>query len=247
MRKLEIKNFQDLSYAVNESINTLCTNISYCGDDIKSIMFTSRYEKEGKSNISMNVGRSLALFGKRVVFIDADLRKSIIARRFQFEYPKEGAEGLAQYLAGMVPLSDVVYETNIPKFHLIPSGRDVSNSLRLITSPRFGRMMETLREQYDVVIVDTPPAGVIVDAVEIAGNCDGAIIVVSNNVGRKQEIRNVVENISKTGCKVLGAVMNNVNMDLIRNRKYYYRSGYHYSYYNYYRRNKNDKSRRQHF
>lgn len=243
MRNIEITNFPKLSYATNEAINTLCTNIFYCGDDIKSILFTSRYEKEGKSNISINVARSLAGLGKDIVIVDADLRRSILARRYQFDYPKEGSEGLAQYLAGMVSLEDVIYKTNIPHFHIIPAGRDVSNSLRLITSPRFGIMMKYLRDHYDTVIVDTPPAGVIVDAVEIASHCDGAVIVVSNNVGRKQEIRNVVENISKTGCKVLGAVMNNVNMNNFRNRKYYYRYGYHSSYYQYYRRHRNDKRR----
>ena len=93
-------------------------------------------------------------------------------------------------------------------------------------------MIAQLRKQFDVVLVDTPPAGVIVDAIEIAKHCDGSIIVVSYNTGRKQEIGEVADNLRKTGCKVLGAVMNGVDLGSFRNRRYYYRSGRYSAYYN---------------
>ena len=105
------------------------------------------------------------------------------------------------------------------------------SSLQLLASPRYGEMMEQLRREFDVILVDTPPAGVIVDAVEIAKYCDGAIIVVGYNKGRKQDIGEVTSNIAKTGCRVLGAVMNGVDFDTFRNRKYYYRSERYSAYY----------------
>ena len=231
MNKMNITRFPTLDYACNEAMNTLCTNLFYCGDDIRSVLFTSRYEQEGKSSITINVMRTLASFGKRVVLVDADLRCSTLARRYRFSYEKRDAMGLAQYLAGMCPLEDVVYQTNLPNAYILPAGREVLSSLQLLASPRYGEMMRVLQEEFDVVLVDSPPAGVIVDAVEIAKYCDGAIIVVGYNKGRKKDIGDVASNIAKTGCKVLGAVMNGVDFDSFRNRRYYYRSERYSAYY----------------
>ena len=233
MNKMNITRFPALDYACNEAMNTLCTNLFYCGEDIRSVLFTSRYEQEGKSSITINVMRTLASFGKRVVLVDADLRCSTLARRYRFSYEKRDAMGLAQYLAGMCPLEDVVYQTNLPNAYILPAGREVLSSLQLLASPRYGEMMRVLQEEFDVVLVDSPPAGVIVDAVEIAKYCDGAIIVVAYNTGRKQDVAEVASSIAKTGCQVLGAVMNGVEMGSFRNRKYYYRYGRYSSYYRY--------------
>lgn len=233
MNQMHISRFPKLDYACNEALNTLCTNLSYCGDDIRTVLFTSRYEQEGKSSIAINVMRTLAGFGKRVVLVDADLRCSTLARRYRFAFTHRDAAGLAQYLAGMCELDDVIYETNLPNAYIVPAGREVLSSLQLLTSPRYREMMEILRDNFDVILVDTPPAGVIVDAVEIAKYCDGAIIVVAYNQGRKQDIGEVASNITKTGCRVLGAVMNGVDLGAFQNRKYYYRSERYSSYYRY--------------
>lgn len=233
MNQLSISNFPPLDYASNEAINTLCTNLSYCGKEIRSVLITSRYMHEGKSSIAMNALRTLASFGKQVVLVDTDLRRSPLARRYRFRYSTPNVNGLAQYLAGMCTLEDALYMTDIPNAFIVPAGREVLNSLQLLTSPRYAEMMQMLNQYFDVVLVDSPPAGVIVDAIEVARHCDGALIVVSYNMGRKQEIRDIKESIAKTGCKVLGAVMNNVNLKSFRNRSYYYRSGRYASYYRY--------------
>lgn len=239
MNSLTISRFPELNYACTEAINTLCTNLSYCGKDIKVLQFTSRYEQEGKSSIAIHVTRTLASFGKKVLLVDADLRCSALARRYQFVYEQDSpAYGLAHYLAGMCRLDDAIYRTNIPNVYVLPAGRDVFNSMQLLTSQYFGVMMDALRKVFDVVIVDTPPAGLIVDAVEIAKYCDGAVLVVRHNRGRLQDVSEVVADIAKTGCPVLGAVMNGVEMNSFRNRRYYYRSGYGY-YSHYYQRGEN--------
>ena len=72
MRQLKIGRLPALDYACSEALNTLCTNLSYCGREVRSILFTSRYEQEGKSGIAMNVMRTLAGYGKRVLLVDAD-------------------------------------------------------------------------------------------------------------------------------------------------------------------------------
>lgn len=234
MRQLKIGRFPALDYACSEALNTLCTNLSYCGREVRSILFTSRYEQEGKSGIAMNVMRTLAGYGKRVLLVDADLRCSTLARRYRFTYAQRENAGLAQHLAGMCELQDVVYRTNLPGAFILPAGHEVLNSMQLLASYRYGEMMDALRDEFDIVLVDSPPAGLIVDAIEIARYCDGAVIVVEYNRGRVQDVADVAANLAKTGCKVLGAVMNGVNLKSFRNRKYYYRSERYSAYYHHY-------------
>lgn len=234
MRQLKIGRFPALDYACSEALNTLCTNLSYCGREVRSILFTSRYEQEGKSGIAINVMRTLAGYGKRVLLVDADLRCSTLARRYRFTYAQRENAGLAQHLAGMCELQDVVYRTNLPGAFILPAGHEVLNSMQLLASYRYGEMMDALRDEFDIVLVDSPPAGLIVDAIEIARYCDGAVIVVEYNRGRVQDVADVAANLAKTGCKVLGAVMNGVNLKSFRNRKYYYRSERYSAYYHHY-------------
>ena len=214
MNQINISRFPKLDYACNEAMNTLCTNLFYCGDEIHSVLITSRYEQEGKSSVAMNMLRTLSSFGKRVLLVDADLRCSSLARRYRFDFQYAEAFGLAQYLAGMCALEDAVYSTDLPNAFLLPAGREVLSSMQLLASPRYGEMMAALRQSFDVILVDSPPAGLIVDAIEVAKYCDGAIIVVACNVGRRQDIAEVKDNIDKTGCRVLCAVKNGVNMKL---------------------------------
>ena len=138
MNQLSIGRFPELDYACGEAMNTLCTNLFYCGENIRSVLLTSRYEQEGKSSIAMNVMRTLAGYGKRVVLVDADLRCSTLARRYRFSFARRETFGLAQYLAGMCELEDAVYQTNLPGAYILPSGREVLNSMQLLSSPRYG-------------------------------------------------------------------------------------------------------------
>jgi protein-tyrosine kinase len=234
MNRLEITHFPSLDYACAEAMNTLCTNLSYCGADIRTILFTSRYEHEGKSSIAMNVMRTLVSYGKNVLLVDADLRCSTLASRYRFHFASKEAYGLAQYLADLCDLEDVVYETNLPGAYILPAGREVLNSVQLLASPRFDEMIRAMKEQVDIILVDSPPAGVIVDAMEIAKCCDGAVLVVEYNKGRRQDIGEVAANIARTGCPVLGAVMNGVDLKSFGNRKYYYRSERYSGYYSHY-------------
>ena len=228
---LEIGYLPELDFAGNEAFNTLATNLSYCGSDIKTILVTSRYAYEGKSFSSMNLLRTLASLQKRVVLLDADLRRSKIMSQHEIHFQGNTSYGLAHYLAGKCELTDIVYETNIPNAWLIPIGREVNSSLQLLSTARTRTLMDTLRENFDVVLVDAPPAGVIVDAVEMAKYCDGALIVVSYNRGRRKDIGEVVDAISKTGCRVLGSVLNNVDFRSFTSRNHYYKSERYASYY----------------
>lgn len=230
MKYAEITALKPLEYACQEAMNTLATNLLYCGTDKNVLMLTSRYASEGKSFISMHLMRTLASLGKSVVLVDTDLRRSRIVSQYGIRLEKGGA-GLAQYLAAFNEMDEVVYSTNIPNAYIVPIGREVANSLQLLSSPRMAPLMATLQQEFDIVLLDTPPVGVIVDSKELAKYCSGAVIVVSEGRGRKKEIREITEQIKNTGCPVLGAVLNNVEFGSFENRKYYYKSERYSSYY----------------
>jgi protein-tyrosine kinase len=224
IKSLSIENFPHLDYMCNEAMNTLCTNLLYCGDQNKVILITSRYAGEGKSYTSMNLLRAFGSLKKRVVLIDADLRRSSIQGKYQLEFPEPDSPGLAQYLAGLCKMEEAVYKTNVDGCYIVPVGRTVSNSLTLLSSQRMGTLIRRLRSQFDIVLIDTSPIGMIVDALEIAKHCDGSLLVVSYKRGKRKEITEAVKQLENTGCACLGTVLNNVNFKNFTSRKYYYNS-----------------------
>ena len=229
---LEVSNFPQLDYVQNEAMNTLCTNLSYCGKDIRKIMITSRYAGEGKSYVSMNLLRTFSQLGKRIVLVDTDLRASGIQSDYRLRYSTQNHYGLSEYLSGICSLKEAIYQTNLPNTYMIPAGHEAPNPLQLLDTRAMGDLIEQLAEQFDVVLVDTPPVGVLVDAVALAKFCDGALLVVGYCKGKQQEIGDAVENIRQTGCKVLGAVLNGVNFNSMSNHHYYYSSERYASHYN---------------
>lgn len=233
MKGLTICRFPALSYACSEAINTLCTNLSFTGENMKRIMITSSHAAEGKSFLAMNVMRTMARLGKSVVLVDADLRRSAIMAHYgvQGENEKEPVKGLSHFLAGMVSEDEILYHTGIEGAYMIPVGRAVSNPLPLLVSPRFGELLERLARQVDYVIVDAPPLGAVIDAAEIAKACDGSLIVVGSNAVHKRELIGVKEQLEQTGCPILGTVLNQVEFDNYMSRKYYYYKSYGYKKY----------------
>jgi len=231
MNALEFTAFPKLDFSCNESMNTLATNLLYCGDNIKTVMITSRYADEGKSFISLNLMRTLASLGKNVVLVDTDLRRSRMASHYGVVFQQEQHYGLAHYLASICEMNDIVYQTNIPNAYVLPIGREVKSSLQLLSSSRLQPLMETLAREFDIVLVDTPPVGVIVDGLEMAKYCSGALLVVAADRGHRKDIADIARQIQSTGCPLLGTVLNDVEFSSFTNRKYYYNSERYSSYY----------------
>ena len=244
MNKLSINQFSPLSYAGAEAVNMLCTNLSFSGENVKKIMLTSCHAAEGKTYLSMNIMRTMAKLGRSVVLVDADLRRSMIVQKYDVQFnSEEQAVGLSHFLAGMAEEGDVIYETDIPGAYMVPVGRKVSNSLPLLNSQRFQRLLDDLAEQFDYVIIDAPPIGMVIDAAQIAKFCDGTVLVVGYNTVRRQELIDARDQISQTGCPILGAVMNMTEYDNYLSKKYSYKSYYsHYGYYTKYAKDDDSKN-----
>ena len=156
MNKIEFTRFAELDYTGDEALNTLCTNLTFAGDGVRKIMMTSCHASEGKSFITMNMMRTFARLGKRVVLVDADLRRSMLLTRYGGRVPKGVQFGLAHYLAGMCSAEDVLYETSVPGAYMVPVGREVNNSLSLLTTRKLSQLLDWLGDKFDFVLVDAP-------------------------------------------------------------------------------------------
>ena len=228
--KLIISILLDLPSAVTEAMNTLWTNISYSGYDIKTVTLTSCRPDEGKSFVTMNLARIISQTGKRVLLIDADLRKSVLAGRHKIKNLHGGIWGLADYLSNQCSYWDTIYDTNVPNLSMVLAGHEVVNSFSLLETPQFGHMLKDIRDKFDIILIDTPPIGAIVDAALISRHSDGTVFVVKENVISRRELLNGRHQIEKTGGRVIGAVMNDVTFSSYGMKKYHKNS-----YYNYYR------------
>ena len=198
------KNFQ-----LEEAYKTLRSNIQFSGSDIKVIGFTSSQPDEGKSSVSLNLAVSLAELGKKVMFIDGDLRKSVLLGRYRINKP---IKGLTHYLSGLNSLNQVIYSANMDNLHLIFSGQIPPNPSELLNGDIFSDLITDLRKEYDYIIIDTPPLGAVIDAAIIAQKCDGMILVIESNTISYKFAQKVKEQLDKTETKILGAVLNKVDM-----------------------------------
>ena len=204
-------------FVTNEAFKTLRSNILFCSKNIKTILITSAFENEGKSTIATELSKSLSDINKKVLLIDADMRKSVILRN---NLKSQTILGLSEYLSGQTSVNDIIYETQIPNFNVIFCGHFPPNPVELLSSDTFGDMLKFFSGIYDYVIVDTPPLSPVIDASVISANCDGAILVITNNKVRISEAVEVKKQLSKSGCKIIGAILNDASP------RHKYKNGY---------------------
>lgn len=205
MEKITINLPGSEDFFVQEAYKTLRTNLQFCGQDIKVIAFTSCGENEGKSTISLHTAKSLAEQGKRVLLIDADMRKSVMAGR---NAKVQRVCGLCEILTGMKSVSDCLYTTQFPTLDILFSGKYPPNPVELLGSVYFSKLVKASRDVYDYIIIDTPPLGMVIDAAVIAQVCDGTVLVMSNGMVRYGQAKAVIAQLEKSGSKILGVVRN---------------------------------------
>ena len=164
MAEIVLKNLTK-DYRSNEAYKTLRTNIEFSGSDKKVIVFTSCTPNEGKSTVSMGLAASLAEGGKRVLFVDADLRKSVLVGRHRVTGE---VKGLTHFLSGQADVKEVILRTQEPNLFVTFAGPVPPNPAELLGSRRFEAFLDGARQAYDYVIIDAPPLGNVIDAAIIA-------------------------------------------------------------------------------
>lgn len=231
MREIEVDSPINLKeYYVSEALNTLRTNIEFSGADNKVLLFTSAGPGEGKSTVAYSLAQSFAQNGKRVLFIDADMRKSVFSGKIRSG--GKTLKGLSHYLSGQASVEEVLTRINGSSLYAIFSGPVPPNPTELINTDRFKKFIKKSREEFDYVIIDSPPLGFVIDSAILGTASDGAVIVMESEKTSKRHLKEVIEQLNKADCKILGAVLNKVNYG---GGSYYYKNHYGKYYGKYYK------------
>ena len=206
---------------VAEQYRTIRTNIQFSNvdQDIKTIVITSSGAEEGKSTTASNLATVYAQQGLKVLLIDADLRKPTGHYTFRLE----NHIGLTNVLTRQSTLAQAVQESEIPHLSVLTSGPIPPNPSELLASAQMAELLKEMKEQFDMVIFDTPPILAVADAQILANQVDGTILVVSSGKTEKDAALKSKELLSNAQGKLLGVVLNNRKVEE-GNYYYYYGS-----------------------
>lgn len=210
MLQVNFENISSPSVIVNEAYKSFRTNILFCGSGVKTICITSCLPNEGKSNVSFNLANSLAECGKKVIFIDADLRRSTLVSRYK---PDLQVRGLTHYLSSQSTIDEVLYETNIDNLDIIFSGPIPPNPSELLGGDSFSELIKVFRKVYDYIIIDTPPIACVIDSAIVAQKSDGVVLVIEANAISYKLAQRIIHQLEKSQSKILGAVLNKVEYE----------------------------------
>ena len=211
LHKVVMDDLPELPYVMEEALNRLRVNVSFLGSEIKTIMVTSTMPNEGKSFVSLHLWRQLAQAGIPSVFVDMDLRKSVIMEKYGIHREdNEPMQGTSHYLANKISLSEVILQSEIANGYMLPNVDNVINPSMLLESNRFKSMLAQMRDTFRYVIIDVPPLNLVSDGEKIASLCDGAILVVHGGETPKTMVKNSANQIERSGCPLLGIVLNRV-------------------------------------
>jgi len=183
-------------------------------------MVTSSGPREGKSSTVANLAVSIAQTGKSVLVIDADLRNPTQHKLFGLD----NRQGLSVALVQDQDYRDYVKETAVPGVKVLTGGPIPPNPAELVGSKRMKRLIDEASEQFDLVLIDTPPIIAVTDAAIIAQEVDGVILVLASGEVNKEYAQRAKEQLDKVGAKILGAVLNKVDL---KTSEYYYYYYYH--------------------
>ena len=203
MEKITVSHLYPKEFRTIESLKTLRTNLVFSGPSVRAIGITSFGAAEGKSTISLQVALSFAQTGKRVLLVDADMRKSVLPSRLHI---KGKMEGLSHYLSGLANVSELLCETDVPGMYIMFAGTRVPNSAELLGSENFVKLIPALKEVFDYIIVDTAPLGQVIDCAVIAEHLDGVAMVVDATKNSYKLERRVKNQLTKAGGKVRWAI-----------------------------------------
>ncbi len=212
-----------------EAIRDLRTSMSFVrpGEGISKLLITSSGPQEGKSSISSNLAVAEAHAGKRVILIDCDLRRPVINKAFGFQRKP----GFTELITGQATVEEVIRKTDIPGLSVICSGHIPSNPAEIIESAVRQEIFNRIEEHADLIIVDSPPAAVVTDAVSMAPSMDSVLLVSRSGKVQQKVVQGVWQKLLRTGAHLSGAVMNDFDpISSYTSYSYYtYRYQYYYS------------------
>lgn len=221
--------FAEPKHVVSEQFRTVRTNIEFAGaalDKCQVIMFTSSAMSEGKSTVSANVAVTWAQSGKKVLLIDADLRRPTVHATFR----KLNLDGVTTALTAKMSADQIVESTFVDNLSVMTSGPVSPNPSELLNSKRMGQLLDWARKNFDIVVLDAPPVLAVSDVQVLVPKTDGVVVVANMGKTLKGDLKRTVEVLRLAKAKILGSVE---RVKLSRaDRGYGYGYGYGYGHEN---------------
>lgn len=220
----------NLNFAASESYKRLRTNIFFSLENKEndmgySIGVTSSLRGEGKSITSVNIAYALAESGKSVILLECDMRLPVMAKNLDVA-PKPG---LSEFIVGLCSSEEAIRTSPIHQnLDIIPSGSIPPNPSELLGTKRFKNIVQIFEKTYDFVIIDLPPISSVSDALVVAGDVDGMIIVVREGLCTQSLLADTMRQLDLVKDKILGFVYNGASSDNKKYGKKYYKYGYGY-------------------
>lgn len=229
MRNKELIVYQEPKSPISEVFRTLRTNIQFMTTNarLKTILVTSTFPGEGKSWISSNLAVTFAQAGKKVILIDADMRKG---RQYTI-FGATPRPGLSNYLSGVneneeigkeKDLKEYIQETKVENLSILTSGNIPPNPAELLISAQMVNLLNQLKEQYDRIIIDSAPSQLVTDSLVLARLVDTTLIVTVSKKTKKEDLRRVIKNIQNVGGKIAGIVINKMPVSAKKYEESYY-------------------------
>ncbi|MGB3478224.1 MAG: polysaccharide biosynthesis tyrosine autokinase [bacterium] len=211
---------------ITEAYRILRTNIAFAATakPMKSLLITSTLPQEGKTTTCLNLGITMAQQGHKTVLLDCDFRRPMLHRYFA-KFVKNKRHGLSDVLVEKLKLKDAIVKSTTENLHFITSGTIPSNPAELLGSPKMGDVVEKLKEEFEFIIIDAPPALGVADARVLGRICDGIIVVVMARKTHRDAVLEVKEELKRSGGNIVGFVLNGVDIT-----RHYYRHRYYYYY-----------------
>jgi len=192
--------------SIAEAFRSIRTNLIFFGMSEKNnvILITSSVGGEGKSFTAINLASVLALQNNRVIIVALDLRKS----QLNIDFGIDNGKGVSTYLSGQSSIDEIIHTTKVTNLDFISSGPVPPNPAELISKPECGRLIAELKHHYDYVIIDTPPIGIVADALLIMKHSDINIFILRQNYSRKENLKVLNEYQRKDALKNVSILFN---------------------------------------
>ncbi len=247
-RQLENKilyNFDNKSVAA-EAYRTLRTNIQFAtmnSPENKVLAITSSSPAEGKTLTSTNLSLAISQMGKQILLIEADLRRPQLSSIFKVDTkpglsdvligsvnPDQAIRTATDILVGSTDWDKIVGEHSIDNLNILPAGTIAPNPTELVASSTFKSLIDSLKDRYDYIIIDTPPVLPVADASIIASMTDGTIFIYQSNTTSRHLLLRAIGTLQKNHANIIGIVINQLSYDVILPKSYYGGYGYSYGY-----------------
>jgi len=198
--------------SVAEAFNRLAVNLAFANpeESVSTVVITSALPRDGKTTVAVNLAATLAQRGRRVLLVDADLRRGLI--HAVFGSPRQ--PGLSEVIEGKAELNQAIRKVEVGEhavLHFFPTGALPLNPAQLLGSPRVRDLLEFLKEQYDTILLEAPPLNVVSDAAMLASNADGVVVVARAGVTGLNALSFAVEQLQHVRARVIGTVLNDID------------------------------------